>query len=252
VASHDAYISRSVPSSAGHRFSNRRLVGVRALESLDALLRFRHVSAVVKEFRASGAGRRTARDLVEEILRRRDSTPIEEAIRRAIASTKPSSSASGRARLTYHIVRGVAVEVRSRRERSRARGTADQMWEAFRAAAAGCSPTPTSGWPSRVFSRDRSACRSETNSCSHRGRSSDLRDADHREFGETDDVPSGRQAGRPHSCGDVPRLAGQIEVARYNSVRTFEYYDTQARAGVHSSEQIRRPSRCGVYMLKGG
>src|SRR6266704_5379689 len=69
---------------------------------------------------------------------------------------------------------------------------------------------------------------------------SDLRDADHRGLGETDErVHQDRQAGRPDRSKDVPRLAGQIEVGKVElRVRALEYYDTQARARVHSSEQI--------------
>jgi len=69
-----------------------------------------------------------------------------EAIRRASASTKPSSSASGSARLTYpYRFRGVAVEV-VRAEDDFKRSTAtDQMWEAFRTAAAGMQSHPDFG-----------------------------------------------------------------------------------------------------------
>src|SRR5207244_11666709 len=76
---------------------------------------------------------------------------------------------------------------------------------------------------------------------------SDLRDADHRGLGETDErVHQDRQAGRPRSCGDVPRLAGQIEVGKVElRVRAFEYYDTDARAGVNRSDRIWRPLRVG-------
>jgi len=50
--------------------------------------------------------------------------------------------------------RGVAVEI-VRAENDFERPTAaDQMWKTFRTAAAGMHPTPTSGWPSLVFSRD--------------------------------------------------------------------------------------------------
>ena len=58
--------------------------------------------------------------------------------------------------------------------------------------------------------------------------------------------------GRPDSCGDVPRLAGQIKVGEVElRIRALEYYDTQARAGVHSSEQILEAFEYGgVYNVE--
>src|ERR1700730_5487499 len=57
---------------------------------------------------------------------------------------------------------------------------------------------------------------------------SDLRDADHRGLGETDErIHQDREAGRPDSCGDVPRLAGQIKVGKVElGIRALEYDDT--------------------------
>jgi len=69
---------------------------------------------------------------------------------------------------------------------------------------------------------------------------SDLRDARHRGLGETDEcVDEDREAGSPYSGHDVPYLAGQVEVGKIKlRIRTFEYDDPQAWAGVHPHEQI--------------
>src|SRR5206468_4453052 len=129
------------------------------------------------------------------------------------------------------------------------------MWEAFRAAAAGMQSHPDFRLAqSRVLARREAHVAGEDELAAHTtDTASDLRDADHRGFGETDErVHQDRQAGRPHSCGDVSRLAGQIEVGKVElRVRTFEYYDTQARAGVHSSEQILQAFEDGgVYNVE--
>src|SRR5258708_3253559 len=67
-----------------------------------------------------------------------------------------------------------------------------------------------------------------------------LRDADHRGFRETNErIYQDRETGRPDSCGDVPRLAGQIKVGKVElRIRALEYRDTQVRTGVHSSKQV--------------
>src|SRR5260221_200676 len=69
---------------------------------------------------------------------------------------------------------------------------------------------------------------------------SDLRDADHRGLGETHErIHQDRETRSPDSSQDVPYLAGQIKVGKVKlGVRAFEYDDPQARAGVHSREQI--------------
>src|SRR5258707_15571193 len=69
---------------------------------------------------------------------------------------------------------------------------------------------------------------------------SDLRDADHRGLGDPDEcIYQDREAGEPDSCGDVPRLAGQIKVGKVElRIRALEYDDTQVGAVVHSSEQV--------------
>ena len=55
-----------------------------------------------------------------------------------------------------------------------------------------------------------------------------LRDADHRGLAQTDErIHQDREAGRPDSCGDIPRLAGQIKVGKVElRIRALEYYDT--------------------------
>src|SRR5205809_2138154 len=176
-----------------------------------------------------------ARDLVNEILRHRDRTPIEggdparervdEAVQLNVRKCPVDVSVS---------FRGIPVEVvRAENDFERA-AAADQMWEAFRAATTGMHPHPDFGLAeSRVLARREAHVAGEDELAAHTtDAASDLRDADHRGLGETDErVHQDRQAGRPHSCGDVPRLAGQIEVGKVElRVRTFEYYDTQARA----------------------
>ena len=100
---HDDYVARSVPSSAGHRISKSpsrwsprfNRVWIRFCVS-------GHVIAVVNELRASrsrsagGSETWLTRFFAAAIGRR-----SKDAIRRASTSTKPSSSASGSARLTY-------------------------------------------------------------------------------------------------------------------------------------------------------
>ena len=95
------------------------------------------------------------RNLVDETLRGGDGAPIEggnsareridEAVQLGVWKRPVDVSVP---------FRRVAVEVvRAENDFERA-AAADQMWEAFGAAAAGMHSTPTSGWPSRVFSRD--------------------------------------------------------------------------------------------------
>src|ERR1700719_4345684 len=69
---------------------------------------------------------------------------------------------------------------------------------------------------------------------------SDLRDADYRRLGETDErIDQDREAGRPDRCHDVPNLASQIKVGKVElRIRALECHDAQAWASVHSSEQI--------------
>src|SRR5580700_3765468 len=166
-----------------------------------------------------------------------------EAIRRASASTNWSSSASGSARLTYPYRSAcVAIEVvRAENDFERA-AAADQMWEAFGAAAAGMHSHPDFGLAQlRVLARRKAHVAGEDELAAHApDAASDLRDADHRGLGETDErIRQDREAGRPDSGGDVPRLAGQIKMGKVEvRIRALEYDDTQAQAGVHSSEQV--------------
>ena len=69
---------------------------------------------------------------------------------------------------------------------------------------------------------------------------SDLRDADHRGLGERHErIHQDRESRSPHCNHDVPYLAGQIKVGEVKlEVRAFEDDDPQARASVHSREQI--------------
>jgi len=79
--------------------------------------------------------------MVDEILRG-GRQPVEEAIRRASASTKPSSSALKCPVDVSVSFRGVAVEI-VRAENDFERPTlADQMWKTFRTAAAGVHSQP--------------------------------------------------------------------------------------------------------------
>jgi len=105
------------------------------------------------------------RDLVDEVLRRRDRTPIEGAIRRANASTKPSSSASGSARLTYRIVPRCRRQSRSRRGRFQ-RGPRPTSG-GRRSYRRRDSLPPDFGWPVACSRATRSACRSEDELAAH-------------------------------------------------------------------------------------
>src|SRR2546427_10659444 len=126
--------------------------------------------------------------------------------------------------------RGIPVEVvRAENDFERA-AAADQMWEACRAAAAGMHSHPDFGLAeSRGLARREAHVAGEDELAAHTtDAASDLRDADHRGLGETDErVHQDREAGRPDSCGDVPRLAGQIKVGKVElRIRALEYDDT--------------------------
>src|SRR5205823_6147679 len=126
------------------------------------------------------------RDLVEEILRRHNSTPVEggdparervdEAVQLRVRKSPVDVSIS---------FRGVAVEVvRAENDLERA-ATADQMWEAFRAAAAGMQSHPDFRLAqSRVLARREAHVAGDDELAAHTtDTASDLRDADHRGFG---------------------------------------------------------------------
>src|SRR5229473_7545437 len=94
---------------------------------------------------------------------------------------------------------------------------------------------------SRVLARREAHVAGEDELAAHAPEAaSDLRDADHRGLGETHErIHQDREAGSPDSCHDVSYLAGQVKVGKVElRIRALEYHDTQAWAGVHSSEQI--------------
>src|SRR6266702_1045361 len=190
------------------------------------------------------------------MLRRRDRTPIEggdperehidEAVQFRVRKCPVDVTVS---------FRGVAVEVVRAENDFECAAAADQQWEAFRTAAAGMHAHADFGLAqSHVLARREAhvAGEDELAACAPDA-ASDLRDADHRGLGEADErIYQDRETGRPDSCGDVPRLAGQIKVGKVElRIRTLEYNDTQARAGVHSSEQILEPFEYGgVYNVE--
>jgi len=86
---------------------------------------------------------------------------------------------------------------------------------------------------------------------------SDFRDAYDRRPGETDEgIDQDWQAGGPGSVdqAEAPREVAQIEVGKIElRIRTLEYDDTKARAGVHSTEQILEAfEHANVDYVKGG
>src|ERR1700694_3642890 len=181
--------------------------------------------------------------MVNEVLRRRDRTPVEggdppcepvhEAVQLRIRKCPVDVPVS---------FRSVAVEVvRAKNDFERA-AAADQQWEAFRTAAARMHSHAYFGLaPSRVLARRKAHVAGENELAAHApDAASDLRDADHRRLGETDErIHQDREARSPDSSHDVPYLAGQIKVGKVElRIRAFEYDDPQARAGVHSREQI--------------
>src|SRR5712692_6657934 len=100
------------------------------------------------------------------------------------------------------------------------------MWKAFRTASAGMHSYPDFGLAqSRVLARREPHVAGEDKLAAHApDTASDLCDADHRGFGETDEcIRQDRETGRPDRCGDVPRLAGQIKVGKVElAVRALE------------------------------
>src|SRR5437870_10853193 len=195
--------------------------------------------------------------MVDEILRGGDGTPVEggdparervdEAVQFGVWKCPVDVSVS---------LRGVAVEI-VRAENDFERPTAtDQMWKTFRTAAAGMHSHPDFGLAqSRVLARREAHVAGQDELAAHAPDTApDLRDADHRRPGETDErVHQDREAGRPGSRDDVPDVAGQIKVGKVElRVRALEDDDTQARAGVHSSEEILEAFEYGgVYDIEG-
>src|SRR5258708_1843259 len=123
------------------------------------------------------------------------------------------------------------------------------MWEAFGTAASGMHSHPDFGLAeSRILARREAHVTGEDELAARApDAASDLRDADYRGPGEAhESIHQNREAGRPDSCGDVARLAGQIKVGEVElRIGTFEHCDTQARASVHSSEQILEATKYG-------
>src|SRR6266481_2232926 len=183
------------------------------------------------------------RNLVDETLRGGDGAPIEggnsareridEAVQLGVWERPVDVSVP---------FRGVAVEVVRAENDFKCAAAADQMWEAFGTAAAGMHSHPDFGLAeSRVLARREAHVAGEDELAAHApDAASDLCEADHRGLGETHErIQQNGEAGSPDSCGDVPRLAGQIKVGKVEvGIRALEYDDTQARAGVHPNEQI--------------
>src|SRR6202030_2969747 len=191
--------------------------------------------------------------MVDEILRGGDGTPVEggdaagervdEAVQFGVWKCPVDVSVS---------FCGIAVEVvRAENDFERPAAT-DQMWKTFRTAAARMQSHSDFGWAElRVLARRERHVAGENALAAHApDTASDLRDADHRGLGETHErIYQDREARSPDSCHYVPYLAGQIKVGKVKlGVRAFEYDDPQARAGVHSREQILQGFEyAGVY-----
>src|SRR5436309_247892 len=168
--------------------------------------------------------------MVDEILRGGDGTPVkggdparervDEAVQLRVRKCPVDVSVS---------FRGIAVEVRAENDFERA-AAADHMWEAFRTTAAGMHSHPDFGLAQqRVLARREAHVAGEDELAAHApDAASDLRDADHRGLGESDErIHQDREARRTDSRGDVPRLAGQIKVGKVElRIRAFEYNDT--------------------------
>src|SRR5882762_6960138 len=211
-----------------------------------------HVSAAPNEVKAS----RSRSVGGNETCRCRDGTPVEggdparervhEAVQLGVWKCPVDVSVS---------FRGVTIEVvRSENDFQRATA-ADQMGEALGTAATGMQSDTDFGLAeSRVLARREAHVAGEDELAAHApDAASDLRDADHRGLGETHErIRQDREAGSPDSCHDVSYLAGQVKVGKVEPrIRAFEYYDPQARAGVHPSEQILETFEYGgVYNVE--
>jgi len=139
-------------------------------------------------------------------------------------------------------LRRIAVEVVRAEDDFERAAAANEMWKAFRTAAAGMQSDPDFGLAqSRVLARGETHVAGEDKLAARApNAASDLRDADHRGLGETHErIHQDREARRPDRGHDVPYLAGQIKVGKVKlGVCAFEYDDPQARASIHSREQI--------------
>src|SRR5580700_10301720 len=111
------------------------------------------------------------------------------------------------------------------------------MWKTFRTAAAGMQSHSDFGLAeSRIFARCEAHVAGEDELAARApDAASDLRDADHRGFGETDErIHQDREARSPDSSHDVPYLAGQVKVGKVElRICALEHYNAQAGAGVH-------------------
>src|SRR5712672_1050315 len=178
-------------------------------QRLDSLLRFRPRQCGLKGgdgIEEPVGGRQRA--LVDEILGGGDGAPIEggnsareridEAVQLGVWERPVDISVP---------FRGVAVEVvRAENDLERA-AAADQMWEAFGAAAAGMHSYPDFGLPeSRIFTRRETHVTGEDKLATAAAYAdSDLSDTDHRRLCETHErIHQNREAGRPDFCRDVP------------------------------------------------
>src|SRR6266478_6219280 len=129
------------------------------------------------------------------------------------------------------------------------------MLEAFGTAAAGMHSHPDFGLAeSRILARCEAHVAGEHELAAHApDAAADFRDADDRGFGETHErIQQDRETRSPDSSHDVPYLAGQIKVGQVEvRIRALEYYDPQARAGVHSSQQFLKAFEYrGVYNVE--
>src|SRR5262249_46668644 len=101
---------------------------------------------------------------------------------------------------------------------------------------------------SRVFARGEAHVTGEDEFAAHAPEAAaNFRDAHRRRLGETHErIHQDRKTGRPDGTHDISDLARQIKMRRIKvRNRAFEYDDTQARAGVHSCEQILQGLKYG-------
>src|SRR5258705_9720630 len=130
------------------------------------------------------------------------------------------------------------------------------MWEAFRTAAARMHSHADFGLTQqRVLSRRKThiACEDEL-AAGAPDTASDLRDADDRGCGETDErIHQDRETGAPDGCHDGPELSCQIKVGKVeDGIRALEHHNAQAWARVHSSKQILEAFEYGgVHNIEG-
>jgi hypothetical protein len=129
------------------------------------------------------------------------------------------------------------------------------MRKAFRTAAAGMHSHPDFGLAqTRILARREAHVAGEDELAAHApDAASDLRNADHRGLGETDErIRQDWESGSPDRSSDIPGLAGQIKVGEIKvGIRAFEYEDTQALAVVHPREQILEATEDGgIYHIE--